>query len=89
MLARAITLLPTEARHVHTGVVTLAVAVAGGPRQSILRPTELENDALLQHLRRAARFGRTPIFVEEEGATHRLEDHALVLSQPRRAIRLD
>ncbi len=89
ILARAITLLPTEARNVHTGVVTLAVAVAGGPRQSILRPTELENDALLQHLRRAARFGRTPIFVEEEGATHRLEDHALVLSQPRRAIRLD
>lgn len=89
MLARAVALLPVEARNVHTGVVTLAVAIAGGPRQSILRPTELETDALLQHLHRVARFGRTPIFVEEEGATHRLENHALVLSQPSRAVRLD
>lgn len=89
MLGRAIALLPVEARNVHTGVVTLAVAIAGGPRQSILRPTELENDALLQHLRRVARFGRTPIFVEEEGANHRFENHALVLSQPSRIVRLD
>jgi hypothetical protein len=89
MLARAIALLPEDPRNIHTGRVSLAVALAGGPRQAVLRPSELENGALLDHLRRTARFGRTPIFVEEEGATHRIDDHTLSLSQSSRTIGID
>lgn len=89
MLARATGLLPSDERGFHNGVTTLAVAVVGGPRQSILRPVELEEGPLRRHLHQSGRFGETPIFVDAEGVESAIEAHAFVLSQSNRSVRLD
>lgn len=89
MLARATALLPADERGFRTGATTLALAVVGGPRQSILRPVDLEEGSLPRYLRQTARYGSAPIFVEEEGVQETVEGHAFLLSQRHRSLHLD
>ena len=59
---------------------TLVVAVAGGPRRQILRPSELEDEALSKQIEQEARFGSYPLFYGTQGVTTSLDNNALILS---------
>lgn len=54
---RALAALPAPQRGVFGGEARLYVAVAGGPRQQVLRPAEIEDRALISDLHREAMFG--------------------------------
>lgn len=69
--------------------VTLTVVVAGGPRQQVLRPAELEDEGLGEALMREALFGSMRIFDPARGTNKRLEGHSLVVEQDRAWIRID
>jgi hypothetical protein len=56
VLARARALVPAARG---SGEAQVAVAVAGGPSQNVLRPSQLEADALADELKQAAMLGRT------------------------------
>jgi hypothetical protein len=86
MLARAEEQVPT--RH-GFGQATLAVVVAGGPHQQVLRPAELEDENLGEALMREALFGSVRIFEPARGTNKRLEGHSLVVEQDRAWIRVD
>ena len=57
--------------------------VAGGPRQRLLRPIELEDPKLADDLHQAALFGPTPIFDRAQGVQHGFQGAALTLRQER------
>jgi hypothetical protein len=89
LTARATALLPPSGRQgFHQGVPTIALAVAGGPLRTVLRPVKLESEELRRHLHQIARFGTTPIFVEDEGAKHAIEGHTLTIFQRNRSVLL-
>lgn len=68
----------------------LVVAVAGGPRQNILRPAEIESPDLVRWLRQTLLFGPHGIFDEREGSEDRTDGQAVELVQAHRAgLRLD
>ena len=54
---RALAALPAPQRGVFGGEARLNVAVAGGPRQQVLRPAEIEDRALISDLHRESMFG--------------------------------
>lgn len=65
------------------------LSLAAGPRQEVLKPSELEDSALSQKLQKEARFGAGSLFaIEAESATELVEDW-LVLSQERVSIKLN
>lgn len=80
MLTRALALVP-DIRHT-TGAPSLAVVLVSGPRQSVLRPAELEDDTLARDLTREALFGPAPIFDSTAGTTPGMSGSSLVLKQP-------
>jgi hypothetical protein len=86
--ARAIALLPPERSH-STGKTTIAMAVAPGPSQAIIRPSELEAPALQRHITQAAMFGPSPIFTTAVGTTAAVENHTLRLAQEATSFSLD
>lgn len=59
----------------------LAVAIASGPVQNVVRPAELESPDLEQSVLRAALFGSTPIFTHEAGTKTEIEGEMLTLKQ--------
>ena len=83
MTQRAIALLPTERRGYYSGTASLNLAVAGGPRQSILRPVEIEKDTLANALMQRAMFGDPRLFDISLGAQQGMEGDVLVLGQDR------
>ena len=85
LLQRAVSLLPKERRQSY-GCPLLSVAVAGGPLQSILRPSELESSELHDVLLKAALFGEVPIFTKSEGNETTLDDHSLIIKQKTRSL---
>ena len=66
LLERALSLLPEERRNYSTGVRHLAVSVACGPAQSILRPSQIEERSLAEHLAQSALFGPARILDRRE-----------------------
>jgi hypothetical protein len=86
MLRRAIALVPEERRG---SEATLALVVAGGPRQPVLRPAQLEDPALRRDLTQAALFGDPPVFDPGSGTTPRMEGDALLLEQERASLLVD
>lgn len=89
MLARAQDLLPPSSSGRGANVPTICLAVAGGPRQQVLRPVELEATTLRRAIQQAALFGEVPIFDETKGTQSSVEGHALVISQDDASLRLD
>ena len=81
MLGRAKTLLPRQERGYSGQGLFVSVAVAGGPRQSIIRPARLEDPELAERLEQMALFGPTKIFVRQRGTKHRLKGDVLVVHQ--------
>jgi hypothetical protein len=71
------------------GEASLSLMVAGGPRQQVLRPAELQADALSEQLMREGLFGPNRVFDPARGTNQRLEGHALFVEQGRASIRLD
>jgi hypothetical protein len=63
------------------GGPTLRFALAGGPTRQLLRPAELEAEALADAIQQRAMFGSPRIFERDAGAERRIEDDALVLEQ--------
>lgn len=82
LVQRATALLPPPQRS-QMGGSTLSIAVAGGPRQRLLRPIELEDAKLVEDLHQAALFGPTRIFDPTQGVQHGLQGAALMLRQDR------
>ena len=73
----------------------LAVSVAGGPSQAILRPSRIEDPALAETLEKEALFGPGRLFQRGGGTEVKLDGGALVIEQAGarwgvgRSIRLD
>ena len=67
----------------------LHLAVAAGPSQQIIRPADLEGDALYRRLAQLVQFGPVPVFDPERGAQRTIRDGALVISQDDRLMAVD
>lgn len=65
----------------------LSVSIAGGPAQTVLRPSAMENPALAESLEQQALFGRARIFERGQGTETTIRDGKLVLRQEGRASR--
>jgi hypothetical protein len=84
MAQRAVAFLP-EDRRGYSGAASLNLAVAGGPRQSILRPVELEKRVLADALIQRAFFGAHRLFDLTLGVQQEIEDETLTIGQERGA----
>jgi hypothetical protein len=86
MLGRASELVPE-----HRGALTpaLTVIVAGGPRQEILRPSELEDPDLLRELQREALLGDVPVLSPAVGTRTAVTGNRLVLEQDNASVLID
>jgi hypothetical protein len=87
MRGRAQTLLPDPRNHMHG--VTLTLVVAGGPRQQVLRPRELEAQALEEDLSREALFGAFRVLDRTAGTRHAIRENAFVIEQEKASILID
>jgi hypothetical protein len=83
LLKRALEGLPTDRRNFSSGSVSLNLSVAGAPRQSILRPIELEKPSLADALHQAALFGPNALFDKSLGVEREIDNETLMLSQER------
>lgn len=83
MLARALAGLPVGDRRggFHQEGRKLVIAVAGGPSQTILRPSQMEDPALAENLIKSAMFGPERVFDMGEATTKQVEDGALAIRQ--------
>ena len=61
----------------------LSIAVAGGPTQSILRPSQLERESFIERMIAEASSCEFPLFSSNTNVTSDIENDALVLSSDR------
>lgn len=88
LMVRAIGMLAPESRNQVTPAM-LELVVVGGPSQRILRPAEMEEPQLAEHLEQAALYGDSRLFDRSLGIISGLDGSDLVLRQERGAsIRL-
>jgi Domain of unknown function (DUF4062) len=87
LVDRATALLPR--RQGFGGAAQLAVAVAGGPYQQVLRPAELGDAALSRDLQREALFGAHPVLDPSDGTNRTIQDNALVFEQRVASVLVD
>jgi len=78
---RASRLFSQVERGYRQGGTTLEFALAVGPETSLLRPAEMESQALLDAMQQHALFGRPPLFNRSLGMRSDFSGEALVLSQ--------
>jgi Domain of unknown function (DUF4062) len=81
LLKAATALLPGPGRREQSRSTMLHMAMVGGPQQRVLRPSELEDAALIKALHKNARFADAPIFDDERGTESLIEKDTLVLQQ--------
>lgn len=84
MTARALAMFEPENRN-QVMAATLDFVVAGGPRQRILRPAELEAPGLAEQLEQSALYGGSRLFERTLGTVSELDGSDLVLRQERGA----
>jgi len=89
MEARALAGLPDLDRHHSSYRSCVAVSVVGAPRQSILRPSELEATQFHKKLEKEALFGEPSVFDTAEGTKVSVEEHRLRLRQESAYLTLD
>lgn len=82
VLSRAVALLPVQNRNTVEGPF-IDVAVAGGPRQQLLRPVQMEDPALAERLLQEALFGADRLFDRSIGTDTGLDGSDLVIAQQR------
>lgn len=87
MQNRAMHLVPDDNRNSHKDALVLAVA--GGPRQSILRPAEIEGNDLYEELLQQASFGSHRPLDTKHGTQRVVRGDALLLEQPDASIYLN
>jgi len=91
VLSRAIASFPDDERNYHRGE-SLTVAVFGGPSQTVLRPSQMEDPALAEKLEQQALFGSARIFSRGAATVSEIVDDKLVLKQDDRnprSVQLD
>lgn len=89
ILQRALSHLPDQQQYGQYYQGTqIALALASGPHQTVLRPAKLESRDLKEYLQKIALFGSTPVFELQEGTQSRVEGDRLVLQQQGRMLRL-
>lgn len=88
LLQRSLALLPEHDRS-HATETRLELAIASGPRQSVLRPSQLENAALHDKVMQNALFGEFRLLNPSDGTDARVEQDKLVVEQPHAFITLD
>src|SRR5205807_2460178 len=81
MGGRALASLPEQDRRYSRSRPSIGIAVVGAPRQTVLRPSELEAPPFQRELIKRGLFGEPSIFSTGEGTEAKIEDHAVVLSQ--------
>jgi hypothetical protein len=86
MLERARALIPDQRHYVDAA---LAVVVAGGPRQQVLRPAQLEAPELDRALQQEALFGSSPVLDRTLGTQVQRQGNALVLEQDLGSVLID
>ncbi|MEO5867224.1 MAG: hypothetical protein ABIS14_08175 [Sphingomonas sp.] len=77
---RAVALLPSDAQG-QGYAAKLDIAIAGGPTQRILRPSQLEATDLAEYLQQAAMFGAHRVFDRSLGSESGLDGSDLVIGQ--------
>lgn len=87
MLKRAKKLIPDEGRTIREP--SLCVVIAGGPRQQVLRPAELDKPSLQKELRREALFGDNSVLDPSQGSEVAVSDDQLSVTQDDNSITLD
>jgi hypothetical protein len=86
MIERARGLVPSSNTVSET---SLAVAIACGPRQAALRPTELEDRQLIRDLMQGALFGDSALLDAADGTSTRVRGATLFIEQARARIGVD
>lgn len=86
ILARAEALFP-DPRAVYEA--SLTVSVAGGPRQQILRPVQIEDPELERAVAREAMFGDSALFDRTQGMRSRVVADGLLLEQENHSVFLE
>lgn len=71
------------------GSARLAISVAAGPHQQVIRPAELEDPQLARDLQQEALFGASALLDASDGTQVDVRGDALTLEQRNRAIRVD
>lgn len=87
----ALTAASAEVKKHQQSHPALILAVAVGPAQLVLRPSEMENPRLSKELLEKALFGQFPIFSHAYGNETDVEGNCLVIQQARgvRTVQLD
>jgi hypothetical protein len=88
MAARALSGLPQRDRQYRSSGPSVFVSIVGAPRQSILRPSRIEDPEFRRELEKRALFDDPSIFDTREGIEPSIEDHSLRLHQPHQSIAL-
>lgn len=78
---RATDLLPAADRHGYGGNPYISISVAGEPKQQLLRPAQIEAEALGDNLHQLALFGPARVLDPAEGVQRSVDGAGLVLSQ--------
>jgi Domain of unknown function (DUF4062) len=80
LLSRALLMIPeTDHNRYGRGDHAVVAAIAVGPRQSILRPSEIEKPELQEELMQSALFGPNKIFSPSKPTRPAMDDDAFVL----------
>lgn len=87
IMERAMVLLPQNI-HGLGGGASLLLAIAGGPKQQVLRPTELEDPDLAKDLMRESTYGQFAVLDPGEGTHPKLEGSVLSIEQANAYVRL-
>jgi hypothetical protein len=69
--------------------VSICLVVAGGPRQQILRPVELEREQLHKELRKEALFGDLAVLDPSQGSEVRITGDQLEIAQETDSLMVD
>ena len=86
MLGRAKTLLPDDRQ---SPGARLILVVAGGPKQQVIRPKDLEAQELEEAITREALFGSFRVFDRRLGTKCVVRDEQLMIEQDKNSIQLD
>ena len=78
--------LPQRDRHHRSAGPSIFVSIVGSPRQSILRPSKIEDPEFRRELEKRALFDDPSIFDTREGIEPWIEDHSLRLHQTNQSI---
>lgn len=80
LVHKAVAVLPDNEQYSRSGA-TLAVSVAVGPSQTVLRPTELEDEEFGEKLQKLGQFGSAKILDRKGSTDISVNHHTLIVSQ--------